>query len=297
MQNKAIQTFYDQYIDNKVLEATSFLGHFDVLQWQDLKKDLAACKKLQRKPLYKIAITTGEATYSSNDHVFQVTGKNIIFIDPLARCSFLTNDPEFDAVYCIFAEGFLRGTNRLSYHNWPVFKDHNIYIKSLNNKEHKDIFKIVSEIKNEYHSLYPFKEQLILNRIFDIIHYVQKLDIDLHPDNKPVQTIEENFLNLLASEFADISISNQLRGKSPSYFAGLLHTTVDRLNQNLKRTIGKTTQELIQERIITEANIMLRYSSHTMKEIAWCLNFQETSHFLNFYRKNTGITPLTYRNK
>ncbi|WP_083571567.1 helix-turn-helix domain-containing protein [Chitinophaga sancti] len=297
MQNIKIQTFYDKYVDNKVLETSDFLGHFDILKWQDLKKDPNSCKKLQRKPLYKIALITGEATYGSNDHIFQVTGTNIVFINSMTRCSFSTHDPEFYGEYCVFSESFLRGINRLSYYNWPVFSGYDIHVKKLNNNEYQDIHKIVNEIENEYHSLYPFKEQLVLNRILDIIHYVQKLEMNTYSGNIAENSMSDRFLALLTSEFSDISPSNQLRGKSPSYFADLLNVTGDKLNLILKRTTGKTTQELIHERVISEANIMLRYSSYSMKEIAWSLNFQETSHFLNFYKKNTSMTPLTYRGK
>ncbi|MBC9914436.1 helix-turn-helix domain-containing protein [Chitinophaga varians] len=297
MSSTALQEFYDKYVNNRTLEASDFLGHFNVLQWQDLQKDPESCKKLQRKPLYKIALITGKATYSSHDHTFQVDGRNILFMSPATRCSFSTADPEFDGEYCVFTERFLKGTNRLSYHNWPVFKGNNIHVKKLNDNQYEDIHKIVNEIKNECHSLYPFKEQLILNRIFDIIHYVQKTGTNIGSGNTPSDSISERFLTLLDDEFSEINPSMPLQGKSPSYFAGLLNITVDKLNINLKGSIGKTTQELIHERIISEANIMLRHSAYSMKEIAWCLSFQETSHFLNFYKKNTGMTPLTYRGK
>jgi AraC family transcriptional activator of pobA len=297
MHNTSINTFYDQLVDDKVLEPNNFLGHFDIFQWQDVRKDLSACENIQRKQFYKISILDGQATYHSNDNVLQISGKNIVFTDPKTRFSFSTTDPDFNAEYCIFTEGFLRGTNKLSFNNWPVFKDADIYVKSLSDKAHQDLLSILNEIKTEYQSTYPFKEQFILNKVFDLIHYTQKLDFDSDIEIKPAESLDELFFNTLDSEFSNITTTTPLTDKSPSYFAKLLHTTVDRLNVTIKRITGKTTQDLIHERIVVEANIMLRHSSYSIKEIAWCLDFQETSHFINFYKKNTGFTPLTDRNK
>ena len=67
------------------------------------------------------------------------------------------------------------------------------------------------------------------------------------------------------------------------------------LNKVLKTSIGKTTQTIIQERIVEEANVFLRHTSLSVKEIAWCLHFLETSHFQNFYKRQTGVTPIQYR--
>jgi AraC family transcriptional activator of pobA len=293
MHNTSIKTFYDQLVNDKVLEPNNFLGHFDIFQWQDVKGDLSACENLQRKQFYKISVLDGEATYHSNDKVFQISGKNIVFTGPKTRSSFSTSDPNFNAEYCIFSESFLRGTNRLPFSNWPVFKDADVYVKTLSDEAHKDILNILNEILSSY----PFKEQLILNKVFDIIHYTQKLDFNSDIEIKPAESLDELFYNLLENEFSNITTTAPLIDKSPSYFARLLHTTVERLNMAMKRTSGKTTQDLIHERIVMEASIMLRHSSYSIKEIAWCLNFQETSHFVNFYKKNTGFTPLTYRNK
>lgn len=64
----------------------------------------------------------------------------------------------------------------------------------------------------------------------------------------------------------------------------------------MKKNTGKTTQQLIHERIIEEANILLRHSNYSIKEIAWSLHFKETPHFINFYKKHTSCTPIEYRN-
>jgi AraC family transcriptional activator of pobA len=296
MQKTPIDIFYDQQVENLVPEANGFLGHFDMLFWKDLQKDITACEKLQRKPFYKIALIDGDATYYSNDHIFQVSGKNIVFINPITRCGFLTADLDFDAKYCVFTEGFVQGAGRISINNLPVFRDRNIFVKALTDDAYHDLGNLFKELSDEHRSTYPFKEQVIRNRIFDVIHYTQKLN----PDFQYFQTdesLEDRFLHLLDSEFASIDTVNPLKEKSPAYFANLLNCTVGRLNRAMKKMTGKTTHDIIHERLVMEANILLRHSSYSMKEIAWSLDFNETSHFLNFYKRKTGITPSAFRSK
>jgi len=296
MYNKDIHIFYDQYVNGEVSIAHDFSGHFDFLLWENLQKDLLACERFQRKPFYKIALLRGKAIYDSKDQQIPIAGNTIVFTSPLSRFSFKTVDENFDGKYCVCSERFLRRASRLALSNWPVFKDRDIYTQSLTNKQYKELLHLFNEIENENQSDYPLKEELIRNRVFDIIHYTQKLDKNLREIiPAPEESLEDRFFKIMENAFYNISKEMPLEDKSPAYFAQLLFTSVDQLNKTIKKVTGKTTLSLIHERIIEEANVLLRHTAYSVKEIAWSLHFQETSHFQNFYKKHTGCTPLEYR--
>jgi AraC family transcriptional activator of pobA len=101
MNNSNINIFYDQYVDGHHPPEDGFLGHFDLLLWKDLQKDLSACKRFQRKPFYKIALVNGNAIYQSKSTQIPISGYNIIFSAPLSRLSFTTNDEQFEGKYCV----------------------------------------------------------------------------------------------------------------------------------------------------------------------------------------------------
>lgn len=296
MNPEDINVFYDHYVDGEFSVKNSFSGHFDFLLWENLKKDLSACARFQRKPFYKIALLRGEAVYDSGSRQISVSGNTIVFTDPMIRFSFKTTDETLSGKYCVCSESFLRGTSRLSLSNWPVFKDRNIYTQSLSDAQYSELLRIFNEIENEYRSDYPFKEELIRNRVFDIVHYTQKLDKGLSEFVlTQEESLEDRFFKLLDNAFFNVSREMPLEAKSPAYFAQLLFTSVDQLNKAVKRATGKTTLALIHERIIEEANVLLKHSTYSVKEIAWSLHFQETSHFQNFYKKQTHLTPIEYR--
>jgi AraC-like DNA-binding protein len=70
---------------------------------------------------------------------------------------------------------------------------------------------------------------------------------------------------------------------------------VNHLNRALREVSGKTTTKLIAERLIQEARTLLRNTTWNIGEIGWCLGFEERSHFINFFKKNTRLSPGAYR--
>lgn len=296
MNSAEVNDFYDKHVRADDAVAHNFVGHFDFLLWENLREDKDACMVLQRKPFYKITLLQGQAAYESGGQQIQISGNTLVFSSPLSRFSFTTNDDTFDGKYCVCSEDFLRGTSRLYVRNWPVFKDRGIYTKTLDDKEYADVLHIFNEIEREYKSDYALKEELVRNRVFDIIHYAQKFDTNPSEMNYlQEESLENRFFKLLENSFINISPAMPLEDKSPAYFADLLFTTVHQLNKTIKETTGKTTLSFIHERILEEANVLLKHSTFSMKEIAYSLHFLETSHFQNFYKKRTNRTPAEYR--
>ena len=48
---------------------------------------------------------------------------------------------------------------------------------------------------------------------------------------------------------------------------------------------------------MTNAKVMLRYSSRQVAEVAYVLNFPNVSFFCKFFKHATGQTPQEYRGK
>jgi AraC family transcriptional activator of pobA len=79
------------------------------------------------------------------------------------------------------------------------------------------------------------------------------------------------------------------------FYAGKLAMTSDRLNDHVKRATGVTAGHLIRQRVLTEAKRQLVFTGEPIQEIAYALAFSDPSHFTRFFRKQTGMTPQTFR--
>lgn len=69
------------------------------------------------------------------------------------------------------------------------------------------------------------------------------------------------------------------------------------LNAICRKASGKSASELIIEQVILEAKRYLIHSDKTISEIAFTLNFSDASHFVKYFRKNTGETPQVFRSR
>ena len=79
------------------------------------------------------------------------------------------------------------------------------------------------------------------------------------------------------------------------FYAEKLAMTPDRLNDHVKRATGVTAGHLIRQRVLTEAKRQLVFTMQPIHEIAYDLGFADPSHFARFFRKQTGMTPQSFR--
>ncbi len=65
--------------------------------------------------------------------------------------------------------------------------------------------------------------------------------------------------------------------------------------ENRRCQTGATTTTLISSRIVKEAKILLKQTDWNVSQIAWSPGFEEVAHFSNFFRKQTSVSPMSFR--
>ena len=103
------------------------------------------------------------------------------------------------------------------------------------------------------------------------------------------------FIELLERQFPVDSPENPLKIKSASEFASQLNIHVNHLNYVIKSHTGKTTTQMISNRIVDEAKTLLKNTDWDVAEIGYCLGFDYPAHFNNYFKKHTGITPSIFK--
>ncbi|MDJ0367599.1 AraC family transcriptional regulator [Hymenobacter sp. H14-R3] len=83
--------------------------------------------------------------------------------------------------------------------------------------------------------------------------------------------------------------------KTVRAYAAWLSLTPNHLNALCRRARNHTASDLIQQRVLVEAQRLLAHSGQPIKQLAEALGFQDASYFGRFFRKRTGQTPEQFR--
>ena len=146
----------------------------------------------------------------------------------------------------------------------------------------------------EINSDYVHKYDVLRTLVFELVHFALKMLPSAKFEKHSVhasQRIATLFLELLERQFPiDVHF------RSASDFAKQLNVHVNPLNRAVKDITEKTTSQLIAERVLQEAKILLKHSSWNVSEIAYALGFTEVTHFNNFFKKHMELSPLKFRN-
>ncbi len=96
-------------------------------------------------------------------------------------------------------------------------------------------------------------------------------------------------------KFQQMLVQTDKKKHNLKFYADSLFITPKYLIHAIKKSSGKTPGKLIDEAIVAEAKLLLRDRDHTIATVSERLQFSDQASFSKFFKKNTGITPVSYR--
>jgi len=82
-----------------------------------------------------------------------------------------------------------------------------------------------------------------------------------------------------------------------AFYAKALNATPQNLNHWCKKEYAKSASQIIAIEVTKEAKRLLLYTDRTVSKIAFDLEFKDVSHFVKYFKRHTGMTPLQFKNK
>jgi AraC-like DNA-binding protein len=167
----------------------------------------------------------------------------------------------------------------------------------LNKSQDKHVSQIFTKMLEEIDSEYVYKYDLLRNYVTEMIHYALKMQPTetLYQHTDANSRITAIFTELLERQFPIESPAQRFSMRSAKDFAEQLAVHVNHLNRAIRVTTGKTTTDHISERLAAEAKALLKHTNWNISEISYSLGFEEPSHFNNFFKKQTSVTPSSFR--
>lgn len=308
MTTLSIREFYKDVFDDKCQLTENFLneqnnndiGHFNVFNIADM---YTICKSkppmpYNRRTYYKISLINGHNLVEFADKEIEIKQKGVLFASPKIPYRYTPHDDNQSGYFCVFTADFMN-KSKTAFHidSLPIFNSKGDFIYQISDEQYNEIERIFVKMSAEIKSDYAFKYDLLRNYVIELIHSGQKL--------KPIEGTKSNhnagsriaslFIELLERQFPIESTNQSLQLRTAKEYASNLSIHVNHLNKVLKETTGKTTTEIIASRITQEAKILLKQTDWNVSEIALSLGFDEVAHFSNFFKKQTNLSPMSFR--
>lgn len=294
---ESLEEFYKRKFDWIPENIKNEIGHFNVFQHEPIEVSKTKPLAYKRRDFFKIMLVVGNIDMSYADRVVSVKKQAIFFSNPQIpyKCENIERIEE--GFFCIFNQHFFHRFGDLN--QYSVFQPSENHVFELSDEQVEQIKPIYKKMFEEIKSDYVHKYDVLRNLVFDLIHFAIKMQPAALFDKQQInasQRIATLFLELLERQFPIDENHPSINLRSASDFANQLNVHVNHLNRAVKEITKKTTTQIIAERVLQEAKIMLKHSTWNVAEIAFALGFTEVTHFNNFFKKHTVMSPSKFRN-
>ena len=274
-------------------------GHFSAWRLEDFLSDQALVGVYSRKDFYKITLTTGPSTYHYADQqlVLEAGQPALVFTNTQVPYNWeLAPDTLCRGYCCTFTEDFLPAHTHLRPADWSVFATNKPAFFRLSPEQNTAFSSIFHKMLAEQDSDYPYKYAMLYHYMMECIYGALKLEAIAELRGATAATrLVAAFEALLARQYPIITPARQLELRTPQAFANTLAVHVNYLNRMLKAFTGKTTTQLLAERLVQEARTLLLHTDWPINRISYCLGFEEPTHFTQLFRKYAHCTPSSLR--
>jgi len=110
---------------------------------------------------------------------------------------------------------------------------------------------------------------------------------DAPPPKAPEVDLFERFAYLLEAEYE--------HHHDATWYADQLAVSANHLATTLGSLTGRSTKKLISDRIMTEAQRLLRHTGMSVQQIASRLGYGDQLYFSRSFRQHVGRSPSSYR--
>ncbi len=273
------------------------IGHFNVFRLEPFVGDKAQPVPYKRRDYYKIMLVIGNSKVHYADKVIEVKRQALSFSNPHIPYKWEHLDTIRAGAFCVFNQHFFHEYGNLD--QYSVFQPNGTHIFELTDGQVAKLRPIYERMFEELNSDYVHKYDAIRNLVFELLHFAMKIHPTTNSDKPQINAskrISVLFIELLERQFPIDDAHHRINFRSASDFAAQLNVHVNHLNRAVKETSDKTTTQIVAERIVQEAKILLRHSNWSVSEIAFALGFTEVTHFNNFFKKHVQTSPVKFRN-
>ncbi|WP_447641391.1 MULTISPECIES: helix-turn-helix domain-containing protein [Chitinophagaceae] len=295
MENESLKQYYintHKEMPDDLIVGNGRLPHINIIKQQNCLLSLA----FMRRDYYKIVLTKTKALLETENGEILIDRPAVFFSSPdrLFGWTYLCESKVGYTV--LFNDAYLHeGTKDVLHTLLSLFTSKEYPFLFLDDNFFERFYSLFQMIWEEFNSSFSLKKNLINNLLVTIFYTAIEIKNVMVSHSGQVSSIFNDFSMMLERQFPIDAPNVTIAHKSPKDFAQALGIHVNYLNALVKQQTGKTTSEVIGDRLLSEAKNLLRHSSWSIIEIANCLGYGYGQHFHYFFKRRVGMAPRAYR--
>ncbi len=175
---------------------------------------------------------------------------------------------------------------------FPFFQPQQYVCLAFKPEEERLIADLFERILYEYDMKDTYSFDVARHCLLTLLHWSRRLYDAQHPSAAPPR---RNRAYDIAMTYEALVETHFLTYNRVGQYADHLCLTPKYLNEAVKAARGKTAYEVVSERVLREARMLLRQTNLPLGEIATGVGFSSLSQFSRFFRQKVGQAPLIYR--
>jgi len=259
---------------------------------QALQFDSSYIRNTDQQDFFQVIyITEGEGVHYVDLQAFEFKKGDICFVNTRQRHNWSISK-DIKGYVITFKSAFL--TKFMANH---LFVQELSFFKRFTTHNLADNNFLVHKIELAIHSILD-EIRLEINKDINLvrIYLLEILLICKRKIDRKIQTEGEGLnSNTIINQFEYLIENHFQEYKFPKEYAKHLLVTPNYLNSICRKIKGKSAGDLIRDRILLESKKLLISTNLSASEIAYRLNFKDSSYFTRFFKKYVDMTPDEYR--
>jgi AraC-like DNA-binding protein len=184
--------------------------------------------------------------------------------------------------------------NKSLLNSFPFFYSmHNSPMLELEGETYKVVSIMFRELFEENERHEAFKAQKLLSLI-DLI-YIESSRIYISQNSTAVPVQSQYSVKFRQLEYL---VEKYYREeKSPAAYAAMLNMSAKHLNRITQAVAGKTTSDVILDRVLLEAKKELLLQQKSFGQVAYMLGYEDYAYFSRLFKNKAGYTPSGFVEK
>lgn len=241
----------------------------------------------------RIFCIKGSATLSLNGNIYYMVKNTSLAILPHCLLEVIDRSDDFESFLFVYTTEFFQVASKDLQGILPYYTAHPFIIR-----QEQDANYILSALAmlqklsthNEYHYRIQMAQCILRYFLMDICsRSFLKSKIESFRPLLHIDDYFNHFMFQLTEEYK--------KERSVKYYSASLYISPKHLNYICKRIANSNAKEVINQYLTTQLKNEISSSDKTISEISYAFNFPSPACLGRYFKKQTGLTPLDFREK